>query len=119
MILIWPRTQRIRASRDGKQFHRAGNRKPFMPTGPDGRFDSRFVWAMPQPIRMGNELWIYYVGMNRDHDQVLDPAAPGGNQLAGIGRAVLRLDGFISADADYSGGRSPRRRSVFRVRASS
>jgi len=95
---------RLAVSRDGKQFQRAGNRKPFMPTGPDGRFDSRFVWAMPQPIRMGNELWIYYVGMNRDHDQVLDPAAPGGNQLAGIGRAVLRLDGFISADADYSGG---------------
>ncbi|MDA1055336.1 MAG: hypothetical protein O3C40_33360 [Planctomycetota bacterium] len=94
---------RLAVSRDGKSFRRVGERKPFMPTGPDGRFDSRFVWAMPDPVRMGDELWIYYVGTNRDHDGVVDPAA-GGDHQSGIGRAVLRLDGFVSADASYAGG---------------
>jgi len=74
-----------------------------MPTGSDGSFDSRFVWAMPDPVRMGDELWIYYVGTNRDHDSIVDPVA-GGRHRTGISRAVLRLDGFVSADADYNGG---------------
>ena len=94
---------RLAVSRDGKQFQRIGQRKPFMATGPAGRFDSRFVWAMPHPIRMGDELWIYYVGTNQDHDRLIDEAADGVH-LTGIGRAVLRLDGFVSADADYRGG---------------
>lgn len=94
---------RLAVSRDGKSFHRVGKRRPFMPTGPDGKFDSRFVWAMPDPVRMGDELWIYYVGTNRDHDSVVDPAS-GGERRSGISRAVLRLDGFVSADAGYEGG---------------
>ena len=94
---------RLAVSRDGKRFQRVGQRKPFIATGPDGRFDSRYVWAMPHPIRMGDELWIYYVGSNRDHDDEIDAAAHG-KHLTGIGRAVLRLDGFVSADADYQGG---------------
>ena len=94
---------RLALSRDGSRFQRAGGRKPFLSMGPAGRFDSKFVWAMPDPVRMGDELWIYYVGSNRDHDGYVDAAAEG-KHLTGIGRAVLRLDGFVSADADYTGG---------------
>ena len=65
------------------------------------------VWAMPHPVRMGDEIWIYYSGANRDHDGLIDPEAEG--HLSGIGRAVLRLDGFVSADAGYGGARSSRR----------
>ena len=93
---------RLAVSRDGKAFQYP-SRQPFMATGPDGRFDSRFVWAMPTPVRMGNELWIYYVGANRDHDQNIDPSA-GGRHLTGISRGILRLDGFVSADSDERGG---------------
>ncbi len=93
---------RLALSRDGKSF-RLASRRPFMGTGPAGRFDSRYVWAMPHPIRMDDELWIYYVGSNCGHDDRLDPAA-GGKHLTGIGRAVLRLDGWVSADAAYTGG---------------
>jgi len=93
---------RLAVSRDGKRFTRAVGRKPFLRLGPEGSFWSRMVWAMPNPIRMGDELWIYYVGTNEDHDGFIDPAAPG--HLTGIGRAIMRLDGFISADADYTGG---------------
>ena len=39
---------------------------------------------------------------NRDHDGYIDPNAA--DSLSGIGLAIMRLDGFVSADADYSGG---------------
>lgn len=94
---------RLAVSRDGKDFRRMPKREAFMPVGLDGRFDSRMVWAMPDPVRMGDEIWIYYAGANRDHGGNLDPAA-GGEELSGIGRAVLRLDGFVSADAGPTGG---------------
>jgi len=95
---------RLAVSRDGVKFQRAGRQKPFMSMGPAGRFDSKFVWAMPNPVRMGDELWIYYVGSNRDHDGYVDTTAAEGKHLTGISRAVLRLDGFVSADTDYAGG---------------
>jgi len=102
----WPGTQDVQlaVSRDGKQFQRVGGRKPFLRLGPEGRFDSKWAWAMPNPIRMGDEIWIYYVGSNTDHNGVIDPAAPSGKHVGAISRAVLRLDGFISADASYEGG---------------
>ncbi len=93
---------RLCVSRDGKTFRRVGERRPFMKLGPAGSFYSRMVWALPNPIRMGDELWIYYAGSNVDHADHRDPAAT--KMLTGIGRAVLRLDGFVSADADYTGG---------------
>ena len=94
---------RLAVSRDGREFQRVGSRRAFMPLGPAGGFDSRYVWALPDPVRMGDQLWIYYVGSNTDHDGVTDPAADG-QHLTGISRAVLRLDGFVSADAGYAGG---------------
>ena len=94
---------RLAVSEDSRNFRRLGNWRPFMANGPDGSFDSRYVWAMPNPITVGDELWIYYVGSNRDHDDILDPAA-GGKRKSGIGRAVLRRDGWVSADADLGGG---------------
>ena len=51
---------------------------------------------------MGDELWIYYVGTNRDHQFRVDPNSKSDD--AAVSRAVLRLDGFVSADADYEGG---------------
>lgn len=103
---LGPATQDVRlaVSRDGKHFDRAGERKPFIRLGPAGRFDSRWAWAMPNPVRMGDEIWIYYVGSNQDHNGQIDPAAPDGKRLGAISRAVMRLDGFISADAPYEGG---------------
>ena len=101
-----PATQDVRlsVSRDGKEFQRVGGRRPFLRLGPAGRFDSKWVWAMPSPIRMGDEIWIYYAGSNLDHNGVIDAAAPSGKRLGAISRAVIRLDGFISADASYEGG---------------
>ena len=93
---------RLGWSRDGHRFHRCADRGPWLGLGPEGRFDSRRVWAMPFPVRMGDELWVYYSGDNRDHDGFVDPAADG--HLSGIGRAAVRLDGFVAAEAGFAGG---------------
>ena len=93
---------RLSVSRDGINFKRCGGRRAFLKPGTEGSFSSRMVWAMPSPIPMGDELWFYYSGINRDHDGIVDPTA--GRLLSGIGRSVMRLDGFVSADAGYGGG---------------
>jgi hypothetical protein len=98
------RDVRLATSRDSHVFHRAGGRRPFLRMGPAGRFDAKGVWALPNPIVMGDEIWIYYAGTNLDRTGQVDPSAPSGQRLGGIGRAVLRLDGFVSADAPYEGG---------------
>ena len=95
---------RLLVSRDNKTFQHFGDRAPFMRLGPAGRFDSKMIWAMPNPVRMGDEIWIYYVGMNQDHNSSIDQSAPEGRRLAAISRAVMRLDGFVSADASSNGG---------------
>lgn len=89
-------------SRDGRNFIRPGGRKPFLSVGPAGSFDSKWIWAMPGLVTMKDEIWIYYFGMNLDHFWRLDPDGPG--IMAGISRAKLRVDGFVSADFDYAGG---------------
>ena len=63
---------------------------------------SKWIWFCPQPIRMGDELWIYYLGSNRDHAGRVD--ATGAGLETAITRAILRLDGFVSVDTDYAGG---------------
>ena len=93
---------RLAVSRDGLHFSRAGAGAPFLRLGPAGAFDSRMVWALPNPVPMGDEIWFYYAAGNRDHEQFLDPAAS--EPLGGIGRAVLRADGYQSLDADHRGG---------------
>ncbi|MDZ7724116.1 MAG: hypothetical protein U5R06_15240 [candidate division KSB1 bacterium] len=98
------RDVRLLISRDSKEFKRMGNRKAFMGPGPSGRFDSKCVWALPNPIVMGDEIWIYYVGWNFDRIGRIDPDAPDGMSRSVLSRAIMRLDGFVSADAPYEGG---------------
>lgn len=94
---------RLAVSTDSRTFRRVGDWQPFMAGGADGQFDSRYVWVLPNPVVVDDEVWIYYVGSNRDHDNQIDPAA-GGRMKSGIGRAVLRRDGWVSADAGLTGG---------------
>ncbi len=58
-------------------------------------------------IPVGDELWFYFGGLSVRH------GASSGPEEAGIGRAVLRRDGFISADAAYTGGELTTRPLVF------
>jgi hypothetical protein len=94
---------RLLTSRDGRHFERSPDRAAFLRPGPQGTFYSAGIWVLPKPIQMGNEIWIYFHGANFDHDGIIDPVAKG-QMRTGISRAVMRLDGFISADAEFGGG---------------
>jgi len=100
----WPDTGdlQLAVSRDARNFRRLGGRRPFLRLGMEGSFYSKWIWPVLQPLRMGDELWLYYWGTNQSHSSVLDPKAK--EMDSAISRAVLRLDGFVSADASYSGG---------------
>ena len=86
-------------SRDGITWKRQGNRKPFISTGMDGSGTSGMIFANPWLIDAGTELWLYYWGTNNLHL----PDFPGEHRT-GIYRCSIRKDGFVSADAGYSGG---------------
>jgi len=92
---------RLAVSRNSIDFKRVGNRKPFLTPGTLGRFDSKQIWVLPNPVVMDDELWIYYCGVNWDRAGRVDPESKDGKKKAAISRAVLRLDGFVSADASY------------------
>ena len=92
----------LAVSRDGRHFIRPGMRRPYLSPGHDGSWDSRWIYPVLRPVRQGDELWIYYFGTNQAHNSQLDPQAK--KHETAISRAVLRLDGFLSADADYEGG---------------
>ncbi|MCC6538323.1 MAG: hypothetical protein IT162_12275 [Bryobacterales bacterium] len=97
----WPDTGDVQlaVSRDGIHFHRP-SREPFLSTGMTGAWDSKWIWPMPRPIPMGDELWIYYFGTNVAHGRIDASETP----RDGIGRMVLRLDGFVSANFAATGG---------------
>jgi len=85
-------------SRDGIQWNRAPGRKPLLRMGPEGTFWSKQIRTFPgRTFRVGDELWIFFVGYDVPQHELAS-----GN--GGLGRAVLRLDGFISANSAYTGG---------------
>ncbi|MCP4643836.1 MAG: hypothetical protein GY851_25565 [bacterium] len=95
-------------SRDGIHWHRTPKRKPFIRVGPEGTFWSKTLWPDGNAIRVGDELWFYFAGLDVSHkEQSLLPSS------GARGRAVLRLDGFISANAAYTGGELVTRPLVF------
>jgi hypothetical protein len=100
----WPSTGDIQlaVSRDARHFTRPGPRRAFLSTGLDGTWDSKWLYPALRPIRMSDELWIYYTGTNHDHASRLDAKAA--REETAISRAVIRLDGFVAAEADYEGG---------------
>ena len=116
---------RLLTSRDGINWGYAGGRKPFLRLGAWGSLSSRMIYAAPGVVRVGDALWHYYKGSNFDHSSQPDPiavrlkTAPTGSNFdhssqsdpkgeakgSGLFRAISRLDGFISADTPYEGGR--------------
>ncbi len=86
-------------SRDGIHWHRTPERKPFIRLGREGTFWSKTIWPDGNAIRVGDELWFYFAGLDVHHKEQSQKKSHGAR-----GRAVLRLDGFMSADAAYTGG---------------
>jgi len=87
-------------SRHGLNWRRACDRQTFLEWGPPGSWDQ--AWVTPShnpPIRVGNELYIYYQGRSTLHWA----EKPYGH-IGSIGLAFLRPDGYVSFDAQYQEG---------------
>ena len=84
---------------DGIRWERQGDRAPFLRRGFDGGPAGGMIMANVWPVNTDAETWIYYSGRGNKHN---DESRDGAN--TGLFRAVLRRDGFVSADAGLTGG---------------
>lgn len=89
------------ASRDGRHWYYFGDRKPFIPLGPEGSWKPGYIRMVnlattSGPIVKDDELWYYHRGMSVD--------GPKSEWQSSTGIAVLRRDGFASLNADKGGG---------------
>lgn len=95
----------LAVSRDGVKWNRP-SREPYFPTGLADEWDRWYAVMGPGIVKRGNYLYQYYNSSGRLHDSVIlrpeyDESA---KQTGGVGIVRQRLDGFVSADADFRGG---------------
>ena len=86
----------LAVSRDGIDWQRAGDRKPFIPNGPPGSLDAGEIYMARGPVTVDDELWFYYSVCAVEHG-ITGRSGP-------ICLAKLRLDGFVSMDAGTRDG---------------
>jgi len=90
-------------SRDGMRWHRAGDRKVFVPLSDrPGDLDWGSIYPVQSPLVVGDEIWIYYTAHGLDHNNKSAPGTTGFPN--GIALAKLRLDGFVSVNVGAEGG---------------
>jgi len=95
----------LAVSRDGVRWERP-SREPYFPTGLADEWDRWYAVMAPGIVRRGNYLYQYYNSSGRLHDSavVRQEYADSAKVLGGVGIVRQRLDGFVSADADFKGG---------------
>ncbi|MBI3921580.1 MAG: hypothetical protein HY318_09205 [Armatimonadetes bacterium] len=99
----------LAVSRDGIHWMRS-DRRPYVPRGLPGEPDCGMTQTTCYMFRKGNYLYHYYAGWPYTHggfrrltpEERADPAISWGRQHYGL--LIQRLDGFMSADAPYTGG---------------
>lgn len=87
-------------SHDGHHWYRASDRQTFLDWGPPGSWDQ--AWVFPShnpPIRVGDQLYIFYQGR-----QTLHWAEEPFGHIGSVGLATLRPDGFVSMDSQWTEG---------------
>lgn len=96
---IGPVFAEIASSRDGVSWTRQEAPRPAMlPLGPPGAWDDGQLYTARAPIRVGNELWIYYGACDDVHGTATKKLH------CSIGLATLRKDGFASLGAGTTAG---------------
>jgi len=82
-------------------------RTPILPLGKPGDWDCGMILTASQAIDVGDEVWLYYSGVNYTHGApILYGSAEekrGKTYTGAIGLATWQRDRFISADADAGG----------------
>lgn len=94
---------RLMTSRDGIHFNRP-SRWPFVPLGVAGSYDSGLIEFCTGMVRSGSDIYMYY---NCRHDSIRHGVVPKeywAKNPPFVSRLVMRLDGFVSVDADNAGG---------------
>lgn len=95
----------LAVSRDGIHWERP-SREAYIPNGLADEWDRWYTVMGPGMVRQGNYLLQYYYssGMTHDSTFVRPEYEHVDTQLGGIGLVKQRLDGFVSAHADFEGG---------------
>ena len=96
----------LAVSRDGVRWSRPSRGEPYIPPGLADEWDRWYTVAGPGLVRRGHYIYQYYYSTGRLHDSaILRPEyARSPEPTGGVGVVRQRLDGFVSADADYKGG---------------
>mgnify|MGYP001573178651 FL=1 len=98
-----PMDIQMAVSREGVRYHRP-DRRPYVRLGVEGAIDSGSNYMAVGMVRSGDELFQYYVGYEQPHGYHDLLGTQHMNRWGAIIRTVQRVDGFVSADASYSGG---------------
>jgi hypothetical protein len=93
----------LAVSRDSIHFTRVADRAVFIPLGAVGSWD-RFNLSLANndPIRVGDELRVYYGGRMYRHGPYNGPDK--GPEKGGIGFASIQRDRFVALEASFHGG---------------
>lgn len=86
----------LAVSRDGIAWQRP-SRRPYIPLGPEGSPDSRFMFMFAGLVRQGDQILHYYCGYDVTHGEYA--ATPSLHHKGAICLATQRLDGFVSLTA--------------------
>ena len=98
----------LTCSRDGMNWERVGGREVFLAPGLLEDVDWGTIYPAQAPVVVGDEIWIYYVAHARDHLGNRPEGAPEPEHTSGMALARLRLDGFVSVDAEEQGALTTR-----------
>ncbi len=86
------------SSRDGRHWERVGDRRPVLEMGPKGAWDGGFVRSATALVESGDELRLYYTGMDHPHE-----GQKKRDWKRAIGFVSWRMDGFVGLRADGEG----------------
>ncbi len=83
-------------------------REPCVPRGKLGEWDCGFFCTQSRALRVGDEVWLFYVGSNYTHGTPCLYRAEGTGRhtkyTGAIGLAIWDVDRFVSVDAPAEGG---------------
>ncbi len=102
-----PTQVELTCSRDLLHWERVGERQLLIPVGEAGTWEAGMIYTVNRPLIVGDEIWIYYGGIQRSHGQhseAWEAARTSPGTGGGIGLAKLRLDGWVSLDAGNEPG---------------
>lgn len=82
---------------DGREWRQFPDRSAVIPNGPSS-WDAGTILGVGSPITVGDEVWVYYTGINTTHGGPMPP------KRSVIGRASWRRDGFVALRAESAEG---------------